>query len=128
MDRKAQNLALTKLLTEWPSLFADKATWGKVLACVIGLLAAGDNGEDEDGEEEAPVEYTGTYVQLANASKAEHDYVPDVKDAGAVLAKQLGAMAASAPGQLGAAIQQHVDATSQQHLQALLGANGVALA
>lgn len=128
VDRKAQNLALTKLLTEWPSLFADKATWGKVLACVIGLLAAGDNGEDEDGEEEAPVEYTGTYVQLANASKAEHDYVPDVKDAGAVLAKQLGAMAASAPGQLGAAIQQHVDATSQQHLQALLGANGVALA
>ena len=127
VDRKAQNVALTKLLTEWPVLWADRATWGKALTAVATLLAAGGDGEGGDEEGDAPVEYTGTYVRLANASTAEHDPLAEVKDAGAVLAAKLGEFSASQPGQVAPAIQAGVSAEAQAKLQAVLQAHQVAL-
>ena len=81
---------------------------------------------DDDGFEE-PVEFSGTYVQLANASVTEHDMLKEVKDAGPILAAQLSELSATAPGQVGAAAQT-LEASCQTTLQKLLADSGKSLA
>mmetsp|Transcript_18430 Transcript_18430/g.59977 ORF Transcript_18430/g.59977 Transcript_18430/m.59977 type:complete len:964 (-) Transcript_18430:689-3580(-) len=101
LERKLCTVMGARLLTALPRLLEDAGQWTRLLEALVSLLekSAGDTGAgDDDGEEPDPREFTTAYAALANASKAESDPCPDVRDPKEHLARALGGLCASRPG------------------------------
>lgn len=136
MERRMTEIGWTRILCETPAFFEgdNVAVWASAITAIVQMFEVAEDDTVSKEEEDAYLaleenkEYTTQYAQLAFASEAPVDPLPDFGDAREFLVRSLADVSAKMPGTLPGILSTHVPEVAANALHKYMAATGVALA